>query len=108
MVVLMFQESPSLAIYGEEQGARSLPSEPCLCRSFFLTSAAVTGEVPPKAWHSHVQGLRAAESAGLAKHIDKGDPQCVIFSALENSQRCVLRFLKWDSLRLKSKYNRAK
>lgn len=54
--------------------------------SLFFASVAVTGEVLPKALHSHIQRLRAAESAALTKHICS-DPQCVMFSMPEASQR---------------------
>lgn len=57
-----------------------MPLEPSLCRGFFLTSVAVTGEVPPKALHSRIQRLCVAGSADLRKYICKEDPQCVIFS----------------------------
>lgn len=67
----MFQESPKLEIDGKAQETGCLPSE----LSLFFTCVTVTGEVPPKALHSHVQRLCAAESAALTKHICR-DPQC--------------------------------
>lgn len=86
MVLPMFQESPNLEIYWKEQEIGCLPLKLCLCRSFFFTSVAVTDEVAPKALHSHIRRLCAAESTNFTKHICKEDPQCVMFSTPEASQ----------------------
>lgn len=87
MVLLMFQESPNMEIYGEVQETGYLPSELCLCScASFFTSVTVTAELLPKALHSHIQRLRAAGSAaGLTKHICR-NPQCLMFSMPEAYQ----------------------
>lgn len=84
MVLLMFQESPNLEIYGKVQETGCLPSELCFCSyASFSHLSLLLVRCPQRLCTVTFRGCLQQNLQAL--HICR-DPQCVMFSTPEASQ----------------------